>query len=149
MVLVVQENFLSFLVLNTLTWMIVLYYYSYCKLKPLLYLGHYLNFDLAMMWNLCQLLFQLSNDCRQGCQVWTLNGTNPGLFKIFFQYILAKRDKMYWKLILQKSQICPFWSYLDLHWAKSDIPVCSYITCIWWSGIPAVLPKFWKMIDYV
>ena len=37
-----------------------------------------------------------------------LDGTNPGLFKIRFLYILARRAKMYWNLIWKSFGLVPF-----------------------------------------
>ena len=54
-----------------------------------------------------------------GCQRWFQigsNRTNLGLFEISFQYILAWRAKMYWKMIFKKSQICPIWCQSGPKW---------------------------------
>ena len=45
-------------------------------------------------------------------------GSNLWLFKFSFQYILARRAKMYWKLILKSPRFVGF----DANLAKSAIP---------------------------
>ena len=50
-----------------------------------------------------------------------LNGTNPGLFQIRFQYILAPRAKMYWNLIWKSLGFVPFWVNLNHFGAKPTI----------------------------
>ena len=54
------------------------------------------------------------------------NGTNMTLFKIIFQYILARRAKMYWKLILKSQIFVPFGTNLTQIRVNSDtFPVYS------------------------
>ena len=47
------------------------------------------------------------------------NGTNPGLFQIRFQYILARRAKMYWNLIWKSPGFVPFGANLTHFGSKS------------------------------
>ena len=55
------------------------------------------------------------------CVRFRTNGTNLGLFKISFQYILAPRAKMYWKLILKSPRFVPFGVNLIQFRGNSDI----------------------------
>ena len=62
----------------------------------------------------------------QGFQFWhpiwvrlAPNGTNPGLFQIRFQYILARWAKMYWNLIWKNPGCFPFGANLIHFGAKS------------------------------
>ena len=50
------------------------------------------------------------------------NGTNLGLFKISFQFILALRAKMNCKLILKSPRLVPFSANLTRSCANSDFP---------------------------
>ena len=50
------------------------------------------------------------------------NGTNLGLFKISFLFILARCAKMNRKLILKSPRFVPFGTNLTLFETKSDIP---------------------------
>ena len=49
------------------------------------------------------------------------NGTNPGLFQIRFQYILARRAKMYWNLIWKIPGIFRFRAIVTNFGHKYDI----------------------------
>ena len=51
------------------------------------------------------------------------NMTNPGFFKIRFQYILAHRAKMYWNLILKSLIFVQFGAKLTYLGPKSGFPV--------------------------
>ena len=59
---------------------------------------------------------------KSGSNYWPPNGTNPGLFQIRFQYILALRAKMYWHLIWKIPGFVPFWVNLVQFRPNSDIP---------------------------
>ena len=50
------------------------------------------------------------------------NGKNPGLFQIRFQYILARRAKMYWNMIWKSpGYFKPFLGRFDPPWSQTDI----------------------------
>ena len=51
------------------------------------------------------------------------NGTNSGLFKIRFQYILARWAKMYWNLIWKSPGFVPFGVNLTHFGPKSGHPI--------------------------
>ena len=65
------------------------------------------------------------------------NGTNPGLFQIIFQYILAHRAKMYWNLIWRSPGFCPSWGQSDQIWIPnltSLVHICTLYFYIWFSS---------------
>ena len=51
--------------------------------------------------------------------IWP-KSTNPGLFQIRFQHILARRAKMYWNLIWKSPGFVPFWANRTHFGLKSD-----------------------------
>ena len=63
--------------------------------------------------------------------------TNPGLFQIRFQYILAHRAKMYWNLIWKSSGFVSFWTNLCDFCPGSVSCVCGtpgycHVRCLTW-----------------
>ena len=62
------------------------------------------------------------------------NGTNLGLFQIRFQYILARRAKMYCNLIWKSPRFVPFGANLTHFGSKSGHPglCCDCAVWLWW-----------------
>ena len=56
------------------------------------------------------------------CVRWTPDLTNLGLLKIILQYILARRAKMYWKIIFKSPRFVKFYVHLTHYMDKSASP---------------------------
>ena len=93
-----------------------------------------------------------------GLSVLPQNRPNRWLFKIHFPNILARRAKMYWKLVwrsprfasqnvlksdLKKSQIYPIWRHSDPLWSQIWHGSCPE-TCLRWDGWPFYLRPFYS-----
>ena len=85
--------------------------------------AHYRSLSSTVNIDLCCIISTQWSNSGQRWVRWIPNGTNPGLFQIRSQYILAQRAKMYWNLIWKSPGFVPFGANLTHFGSKSGHPV--------------------------